>query len=147
VIPVDQLVLHDPNDDRQLGDCLRACIASVLELAPHDVPHFVQLGADAGDTEEDGLHWFDEMRSFLATRRLDVLWVPVDQVDEYLPWSVRDEVILNGPSPRGPFTHSVVGRPDGTVLHDPHPSRDGLAGAVTSVAIISPLYETEEVSA
>lgn len=133
--PVDQLVLHDPP---ALGDCLRACVASVLDLPGQEVPHFVQIGADVhGDTEDDGVAWYQEMQRFLAAHGLDVLWCSIDQVDEYLPWSVMDVCMLQGPSPRGDFSHIVVGRPDGTILHDPHPSRDGLAGPVTHVALFA----------
>lgn len=45
-------------------------------------------------------------------------------------WSDR-HMIASGPSPRHEgSTHSVVwyGGRDGRVVHDPHPSRDGLAG-------------------
>ena len=39
--PVKQLFRHDA-DAGVLGDCMRACIASVLDLSAEDVPHFVQ---------------------------------------------------------------------------------------------------------
>lgn len=37
--PVHCRVLHDPENGKY-GDCLRACIASLLELDADDVPHF-----------------------------------------------------------------------------------------------------------
>jgi hypothetical protein len=143
VIHVDQLVLHNPNDDRQLGDCLRACIASLLDLDASEVPHFVQIGSDAGDTATEGNRWYDELRRFLTARGMDVAWCPADRVGEFLPWSLHDEVLVCGPSPRGVFSHIVVGTPDGTVLHDPHPSRDGLAGTPTSFAVVTRVYDEE----
>jgi len=137
--PAYQIVLHDPP---ALGDCLRASVASVLDLAPEDVPHFVQIGTDRyGDTDTDGVAWHRELRTFLADRGLDVLWCPVDELADYLPWSVLDDCMLQGPSPRGDFSHIVVGRPDGTITHDPHPSQDGLAGPVTHVVLFSALAE------
>lgn len=134
--PVDQLVLHNPGDPTQMGDCLRACVASVLDLDPADVPHFVQEGYHAGDTTDDATEWYRLLRAFLRPRGLDVLWPVADDLAEYLPWSVLDLVLISGPSPRGPFSHIVVGRPDGTVVHDPHPSRDGIDGSPTSFAVL-----------
>jgi hypothetical protein len=136
--PVDQLVLHDPTVPEQLGDCLRACIASLLDLPADQVPHFVQDGYYAGDLDDDGDQWYRLLRGWLRDRGMDVLWPAADDVGEYLPWSLLDLCLLCGPSPRGPFLHVVVGRPDGTVVHDPHPSRDGLAGAATSIALLVP---------
>lgn len=37
---------HDP-EAGQYGDCVRACIASILELSTSDVPHFVGDGCNA----------------------------------------------------------------------------------------------------
>lgn len=134
--PHDQLVLHDPDDPHRMGDCLRAAVASLLDLDPADVPHFVQEGYHAGDTDNDGTAWYDLLRGFLRSRGYDILWPVADDADEYRRWSALDHCIVTGPSPRGPFSHSVVGRLDGTVVHDPHPSRDGIAGPPTSLAFL-----------
>jgi hypothetical protein len=40
-------------------------------------------------------------------------------------WIPRGYHIINGLSPRGDFYHSVVGQA-GKMVHDPHPSGDGL---------------------
>lgn len=141
--PVDQLILHDEDNPTQMGDCLRASVASALDLDPSDVPHFVQDGYEAGDTDDDGLVWFDVLRAFLRSRGLDVLWCPVEDLDEYLPWSAMDVCMLSGPSPRGPFSHIVVGKPDGTVLHDPHPTRAGIEG-VESIVLFANAEDVAE---
>lgn len=44
MIPVHCRVKHDPPNS--YGDCLRACIASLLEMEPDDVPHFADNGVD-----------------------------------------------------------------------------------------------------
>ena len=55
--PVDQRVLdHDPARGR-FGDCLRACVASVLELPYEAVPQF----AVADD-------WVERLQEWLAPR-------------------------------------------------------------------------------
>jgi hypothetical protein len=40
VIPVVQSIVGDGQDGRPMGDCLRACVASIFELRLVDVPHF-----------------------------------------------------------------------------------------------------------
>jgi hypothetical protein len=37
--PIDQEFMHDP-EKGIIGDCFRACIASILELDINEVPHF-----------------------------------------------------------------------------------------------------------
>ena len=43
--PADQEFTHDPANG-QHGDCMRACIASLLDLPIAAVPHFAQLAAE-----------------------------------------------------------------------------------------------------
>lgn len=118
------------------GDCWRACIASLLDV-PNltDVPHFA-------------LHWrssWEHQQRWLYQRRLAMAWAPLHpdkavdthpdgspvyyslpEPGERLHGQVGDLVLLSGPSPRGPFSHVVIGTPHGDVVHDPHPSRAGL---------------------
>lgn len=117
VTPVDQLVLRDPTSGVR-GDCLRAVIASLLDLPPSVVPHFL-ADADA-DGRSDGQH----VAAFLAP--LGLAWI-----DPYVTDDLETRVALwaghhamMGPGPRGCW-HAVVGY-RGTVVHDPHPSRAGL---------------------
>lgn len=42
MIPVPQLIFGDGKEGRPKGDCFRACVASIFELAPEDVPHFTE---------------------------------------------------------------------------------------------------------
>jgi hypothetical protein len=42
VIPVVQSVVGDGRDGRPMGDCFRACVASIFELPLDEVPHFVE---------------------------------------------------------------------------------------------------------
>lgn len=49
MIPVTQTIFADPlrgdghNADGEPGDCLRACVASILELPLSAVPNFVRV--------------------------------------------------------------------------------------------------------
>jgi hypothetical protein len=101
--PVDQTIFGAPE-----GNCLPACIASLLELSIDDVPHF---GAD---------NWLDTLTRWLAPRGFYPICatLPTD-------WRPAGLYILAGKSPRGDFLHAVVARGD-EIVHDPHPSRAGV---------------------
>lgn len=100
--PVDQLFLVD-RDGR--GDCLRACVASVLELSPGEVPDFSMFG----------WLWLDALALFC-------------DVETVVPHEASGFWIANGRSPRGGgVRHSVVFH-EQELAHDPHPSRAGLLG-------------------
>lgn len=165
--PVDQAVMHDPDDpDAVPGDCTRACVASLLDLELDQVPHVVHnptgyLPDRDPLTERHGALWWRRLRRFLRTNHdLDVAaWEVLDtrgrtlevrQADGH-PW--EGHVLLGGPSPRGPFGHLVVGayrwvptgrpgrlRPTVEVVHDPHPSRSGLV-RIADLSVLLPPYD------
>lgn len=96
------------------GDCLRACVASVLDLDPNEVPHFVQYIEHPAGSE---MLWWWALVGFCAWHG----WKARYQLGGDPPsgWSLAD-----GLSPRG-HAHVCVAY-DGEVMHDPHPSRGGL---------------------
>lgn len=101
--PVDQTVFGDPT-----GNCFSACVASLLGLSIEDVPWF-----------NGHADWYAAFRAWLRPRgyypvtfRLDSAWRP----DGY--------AITGGRSPRA-TSHAVVTL-GLDVVHDPHPSREGL---------------------
>lgn len=127
--PLTQTILACPkrNDghdaDGNPGDCFRTAVASLLDLDPDTVPHFATYGEDA---------WWDEARSWAQSRGGDFIYLPVPIPEDWREWwdDMRDRldhVILDGPSPRGPFNHVVIGTTDLVTVHDPHPSRAGLS--------------------
>jgi hypothetical protein len=61
-------VKHDPEND-SYGDCVRACIASILELPSEDVPHFY----NTPDTTRCQV----SMQRWLAKRGLIIATVPL----------------------------------------------------------------------
>ena len=125
MIPVYQS-LPDPVS----GDCLSACLASLLELRLEDVPRF--FGAHKTD-----VCWYLRLDEWLAARglRLFVCLIEPDELDrKYLVGqTVEDEnivwptglCIMMGTSPRN-TKHAVIGHA-GTLIHDPYPSGGGLA--------------------
>jgi hypothetical protein len=117
VTPVDQQFLHLP-DQGQHGDCMRACIASLLDLPIADVPHFAQIDADGGDNFWIGVTDFCRSRGFaFVTVKGSFVW-SADPIYH----------IIAGPSPRAAGVHHAVIGLNGRVHFDPHPSRAGLAG-------------------
>lgn len=112
--PVDQTkFVADPESD-ECGNCMQAAVASLLELPLDDVPHFA--------AEPDDQWWW----TFVAFCRSH--GYAVVQTEE----AIEDVLgLMSGQSPRGDFQHLVVAcGPD--VVHDPHPSREGLDGGGTS---------------
>lgn len=150
--PVDQRVFVDDNPDGH-GDCQRACVASMLDMAYEDVPDFTAHPNEPNDplADEWGHRWWREQRRWLAAQGMDCTAVEGEALLEVLhgTW-VRndwdDYVIVGGPSPRGAFDHAVVGYFDGRarpgerlrLAHDPHPSREFLAGEPNALDVILP---------
>lgn len=96
------------------GDCLRACVATVLGLPPREVPHFVQYVDHPAGT--DPMLWWWAVVGFCHHHGWEITY---DDLSGRDGWS-----LANGPSPRG-HQHVVVAY-DGEVVFDPHPSRHGL---------------------
>lgn len=122
--PVDQTVF-----DFVRGDCLRACICSILELPIEAVPNTYN---------DAGTQWLPALSELLAP----LGWAFVDLPADPWPW-MPDGVhfVMAGPSPRDPSKlHAVVGATrDGHVViaHDPHPSREGISHA-THLSLLVP---------
>jgi hypothetical protein len=123
VIPVDQTRFGDPD-----GNCLAACLASLLELPLDDVPHFVAEG------------WYSALERWLEPRGLWPLCF-VSPTQAQLE-RVLGYAIVSGPTERG-LLHATVWRA-GLLVHDPHPSRAGLL-AVEDVIVLVP-FEPGRVS-
>lgn len=117
--PVDQTI------DIEWGNSLRACVATILDLKLNDVPDFV--GAH-------GPRWFLELRAWLEGRGRHAVYVStvsslISHVYPHgLPW------IGVGDGPRG-VRHSVV-CVHNEIVHDPHPSRDGLPEIEDALVIV-----------
>lgn len=120
--PVDQQMLYDGTPGTR-GDCLSACIASVLELEAGSVPTF-------GAPDDEPGTWYAPLQRWLLDRGLRAVFANGDVI--LTAFDVRDPIycVASGPSPRGDWGHSIVVsvHRDGStrIAHDPHPSRSGL---------------------
>jgi hypothetical protein len=109
---VDQTILYTPGGVKK-GNCTEAAVASILGLALDDVPDFRANGDDA-------LSFWDAFETFINSRGFDVLMLDGTWVPDVL-------YLASGLSPRG--VHHMVLMRGGKLVHDPHPSRAGIAAA------------------
>lgn len=103
--PIKQTILQS---ESQNGNCLQAALASIFEVALDDVPEF---------QKEPPNQWRSSLRSWLGGMGLEMLVYDRDPRES-------GHYLAVGDGPRG-CTHCVVYR-DGKMVHDPHPSNDGL---------------------
>jgi hypothetical protein len=140
--PVDQTLFGEE------GNCRSACVASLLELSISEVPLFIAKGKWSWQQAEDlflAKHGMQALRqSFFQNGNQ-----PYDDVTWGRCYAAADPgrfFILSGISPRKDsqgrtMRHAVVGQADGygfKVIHDPHPSRDGLVGHPFGITFLYP---------
>lgn len=121
--PIDQLYLHNALTG-VIGDCERSVIASLLELPIEKVPHFGE-----GDVDEHTFHL--RINTFLRQFNMGMVNVPLEAIAMFnAVGMVGIHHEISGPSPRYimGYDHAVVGF-DGKIVHDPHPSREGVREA------------------
>jgi len=109
MIAIDQTIL-----DPEKGDCVPACVASVLEIPISEVPHVCLLYED---------EWVRHLNDFLRQYGVYLVSMPANLLEE-VAVPLFGYHLMGGPSVRG-VKHCVVGK-DGRLVHDPHPSRAGL---------------------
>ena len=109
------------------GNALQACIASILGLDLEDVPNFI---ASEGDL-------YDALRSFLATKGLGFIKIPLDEEGcvPFAPGAANVRCVLAGQSPRGAHKHVVVAEIASSSttpvpVFDPHPSEQFLSSFI-----------------
>lgn len=112
----DMLELHDP-EKGMIGDCWRACIASILDLPCEEVPHFVRE-----EIEGKG-HWMELTVRWLNGRGFGIVQCSRDGLPKWISYGTL--MIACGPGPRH-GNHCVIMDQSGSMVHDPHPSREGI---------------------
>lgn len=119
------MVMHDP-ENGSYGDCMRTCLAMVLDMSQEDIPNF---GDEKLFPNEE---WRHAERDWLQQSGYAYVQIPI-----YGPWGFDwvlntlaaygdAPVIVSGKSPRGEWNHDVVvfrGK-----IFDPHPDDTGLVG-------------------
>ena len=121
--PQKQVYQHDP-DNGVYGDCFRTTLACLLDLAPDEVPHFM----DGVETDKDGTA---AANRWLAQRGLTLISIPYQgELDQILStiaqYNPGIHHLLCGKSRTG-CHHSVICR-DGKIVWDPSPDDSGIVG-------------------
>lgn len=115
--------------DDNLGDCLRACVASIFEFPIEDMPNF-------WEQTQDSLRFWKLVNDWLSEnygRKCIVI-----AVDEDNMFFISGLVcVAIGSTSRSSEQHAVVWC-DG-VLYDPHPSKIGITGEPSSYAVFVPV--------
>jgi len=115
---INQTILHDP-DKGQVGDCMRACVASIFEFPIEEVPHFVEKEGKGG--------WIKSYLRFLHSIGWSVYAVEAKDGKHELPEPGEHAYYAAiGTSPRDPEVNHMVVCHKGQVVHDPHPDKLGL---------------------
>lgn len=118
--PIDQTDFYDKAAGKH-GNCMQAAVASIMDLPLEAVPNFIEGTKSGGEQHRRFLHWFRDSGLY-------VLMLPGNYVPE-VPY------LASGPASRG--VHHMVVMSGGKLLHDPHPSRDGLT-SVDQVFVLVP---------
>lgn len=133
--PVHQTLFGGPDGPLdEIGNCFPACLASLLEVDLAQVPHVYQLHADNNDAHVATCR-------FLSSHGFAFFcfdWGP--WVHVAIPPGAL--VMISGKSPRGDFQHVVLGEltgDDWRLVHDPHPSGDGIVGGPAFIEMLVPI--------
>jgi hypothetical protein len=131
MIPVTQTKVVVRNSEGiivQNGNCFAAAIASILELPITEVPNVEVFFRFNGP-------WYETMDRFLRLAGWDLVsddrfkifhdgQFSIENREEYLNYCKDKYYLVSGPSLRG--VHHVCIYRNGKLVHDPHPTREGL---------------------
>lgn len=102
------------------GNCFDACLASLLNLSLDEIDYF--RGEET---------WYADLQNWLKPRGLAYVEIELGQANPLYRFPLPVLAIAGGPSPRGvEGGHAIVVELTGwekRLVHDPHPSCEGLA--------------------
>jgi hypothetical protein len=119
--PVKQTILSDP-ENNIYGNCLRACLASILEVEIDSIPAFEKkYGLESHE-------WYTDFQNYLDSQNLKDKGCKYEPTEEQLInyTGIDGYYIVGGKSPRPIKNGHAVIYYKGNMVHDPHPSNDGL---------------------
>lgn len=119
--PVMCRVKHDP--PRSYGDCLRACIATVLDLDAEQVPHFADMGATGVEAVASARRWLADRGltiaafAFPGSETLSDVLEYMGEMNPGVTWLLFGSTARPGePCTGGDHVNVCQG---GAVVHDP----------------------------
>jgi len=98
-----------------IGNCWPTAIACILECRIDQVPNFEEL------FRVPDMPWFWVLEEWLKYKGYK--YVGGGEREDYIDFD--GYYFVTGKSPRGDFNHIVIYK-DGKMVHDPHPSGDGI---------------------
>jgi hypothetical protein len=107
------------------GNCMSACLASILEVPLATVPNFYELaGEGVGE-------WWAAVRAWLKPFGFGVITLTFTDAAQWDQLCLDGYHIVSGASPRieGSF-HATVWH-GGRMVHDPHPDQSGIVAPET----------------
>lgn len=120
--PVKQTIFGDGENGNKAGNCLSACLASILEIPIEEVPVFSAMGDD----------WFKNLFEWLKSKNCEYHGCARGTWILHYTTGIDGYFIVNGLSPRAgidgnssKMRHSVIFH-KGKMVFDPHPSDAGL---------------------
>ena len=117
------------------GNCMMACVASILEVSLEDLPDLFDECCEWWEEKKRWKHgdWWGKLREGARAFGWDIVYVSTEDF-QGIP---AGYCMAGGDSPRSEVTYEngknaghVVVYLDGGMAHDPHPSGDGLDGPV-----------------
>ena len=116
------------------GNCMAACLASILDKPLQDIPDFIGILENVPDNERH-IVFHDAIDDYLDSIGYERTFHPYSTA--YNRFSGVDEYyIVTGTSPRG-YSHAVV-YCNGKPYHDPHPDGTFLT-EITGIQYILPV--------
>ena len=122
--PVKQTIF-----DSSLGDCFRACVASIFEFSISEMPNFWEQTQDCDVYWRMTNEWLSEVKGFKC--------ILVEMEDNHKFFLSGLVCVAIGKKVKGGEDHAVVWRD--RLIHDPHLTKTGLMGEPSTFAIFSPI--------
>lgn len=119
------------NQRGEFGNCLTACVASVLELPIHEVPNFIEYEQGNGE-------YLTVFNEFLARYGYQALTIYLSALDK--TWIPAGYHLIYGYSQAG-VKHAVVGY-RGVVVHDPADDDEDLASIESYTVFVATLEKS-----
>jgi len=113
--PARGLVVHNP--PHATGDCLRACVASIFDLPPEEVPHFVD-GEYRPIGEPGWSPWWIQLQAWLHERGFGLFFALIQEPEKHWGELNMDFHYVLGGYAKSGLPHSVVAR-GREIVHDP----------------------------
>ena len=120
--PVASRIPHSPKNGK-IGDCLRACVASVLNLRYEDVPHFMDRD---GEVNED--YWNVELCEWAERLEMQPVFI-------LPPFEFQGYSVVTGTTRDKSILHSVVYR-GSKMVFDPSPEKFGILKVVDIILFV-----------